>query len=276
MKLIGMSCAMVGLALAGCQKPVAQMENSSAPNLTASAQEVSPVAPHAISPAATQTTPPAAVPFVAERAPLPPREYAPSGVFYLLTAVRKDTRDGVIRLLPGTEVKLGRNGKYLTPEGEMTLDPKNLTNDMAVARAVHNADQAAQNAAYPKGLASAPAGASVAGSSPAAPSPTAAPLSAMNSLFSSAPTRTPAQQAEADTQVRAMKFKLSTLKSEEAKLQANVDYLHEKALSLPRTTGAPTGLSGSTNLADWNLINNKLAAVRAEIQSLESKLATSN
>ncbi len=256
MKLIGMSCVMLGLMMAGCQKRVVQTEDSSAPNLTASPQMIPAVA--------AQTTP-------------APREYAPSGVFYLLTAVRRDTRDGIIRLLPGTEVKLARNGKYITPEGEMTLDPKILTDDMAVARAVRNADMAAQNAAYPKGLPPTPPSAPIAASSSATLSAAASPAAVFNTLFSGTPAQTSSQQqVEGDAQVRAMKFRLSILKKEEAKLQANADYLHEKALSLPHTTGAPTGLSGSTNVADSNLIANKLATVRTEIQTLEQRLGPSN
>lgn len=249
--------------MAGCHRPVAQTEDDSTPNLATDTQ---------------------AAPIVARPSTPPPPEYAPRGVFYLLASVRKETKDGIIRLLPGTEVKLVRNGKYLTPEGEMALDPKLLTNDMARARAARDADRLAQNAAMPQGLPPTPP-------APIAPAPTGAPLAASVSPTPAAADSSlaaitapfpgavngpaPAQHADTDSHAQAMRFRLSTLKSEESKLQANIDFLNEKAQSRPHINGL-SGLSGSTNLADWDIINTKLAAVRAEIQALENQMAAAN
>jgi hypothetical protein len=251
MKLIGFSFVMAALLLAGCQKPVADRSEND--------WEM---------PAVVIVTPP----------PPSKPDYAPRGVFFLLAPVRKETRDGIIRLLPGTEVKLLRNGKYQTPEGEMALDPRILTNDRTAARAAENADKKGQAFAFPKPLPAAPVAVAPANPAPRPPMPAATPPSPMASApppaLAAAPTENPAP-AYSDEKMRAMKFRLRTLKTEEAQLQANVIYLSEKARGIPqslRTPGSPTGLSGSTSLSDWNVVNDKLNAVQAEIRDLEAKL----
>lgn len=234
MKLIGLSFVMAGLVLAGCQKRVVNNDGDDA-------------APLAV--AAT---------------PVPTPDYAPPGVFFLLTPVRKETRDGVIRLLPGTEVKLLRNGKYQTPEGEMALDPRNLTNDRTASRAAQAADRRGQTAALPR---------SVAATAPVAPrvvSPAAAPQPVV--ALNTAPN---AAESPAEQKVRLIKFKLASLKAEEAKLQANITFLLEKAARVPKylkTQAAPTGLSGSTSVGDYDSMNVRLLAVQAEIRTLEAQL----
>lgn len=224
MKLIGHSILIAALVFAGCQKRTASEEDDT--------------------------------PIVAMATPVPTPDYAPSGVFFLLAPIRKETKDGIVRLVPGTEVKLLHNGKYQTPEGEMALDPRLLTNDRTAARAAQNVDQKGQFAARPKSL------------------PAARPVA-----VAYAPARTqPAVQAtpsptSADEQMRIYKFRLSVLKTEEAKLQANIDFLWEKAgHPNQRMAGAPSGLSSSSSLSDWNTLNAKLAAVRADISTLEAKL----
>ena len=77
-------------------------------------------------------------------------ELAPEGVFYLLAPSRVETVDGLYGLPPGTGVKLVRPGIYLTPYGEVPLDPALLTNDMGKARAARAAERAAQGAAHPR------------------------------------------------------------------------------------------------------------------------------
>jgi len=271
MKLIGLSFVMAGLLLTACRKPVAQTEDNSAPQAGTTTQAPSLSLPQTASSIPTKTIPRTltqAAPFPDAPAPAPLRELAPPGVFYLLVPVRKDAKDGVIRLLPGTEVRLGKNGKFITPEGEMTLDPGILTNDMAQARAARRADKLAQASAYPLGLP--PTSAAPSASIPP-PAPTAALPPAPNplaGLFGA----TPAPQAD-NANVRALKFRLSVLKNDEAKLQANLDFLSDKALH-PYRPGrvAPAGLNSTTNLTDWNLVSDKLTAVRAEIQSVEGKL----
>lgn len=234
MKLIGLSFVLAGLVLAGCQKRVVNNDGD-------------------------DTAPLAAI-----ATPVPTPDYARPGVFFLLTPVRKETRDGVIRLLPGTEVKLLRNGKYQTPDGEMALDPRNLTNDKTAARAVQTADRRGQAAALPRAVAAA---------APAAPrafSPAAAPQSV--AALNPAPTAT---ESPADRKVRMIKFQLTSLKTEEVKLQANIAYLLEKAARVPKylkTQAPPTGLSGSTSVGDYDSMNARLLAVQAEIRQLEAQL----
>ena len=222
---------MAALLLAGCKKPVADGDGNGVDNSGLTAAPT----------------------------PLPTPDYAPPGPFFLLSAVRKETKDGVLRLLPGTEVKLLRNGKYQTPEGEMALDAKLLTNDRTVARAAQNSDLKTQAAVRPKGL-------------PAMPAP--APIAAPPVLAINQTGATPVP-SDADAKVRSMKFRLTVLKNEESKLQDNANYLFEKAMRSPKVQGAPTGLSGSTSLSDLANINARLTALRAEIQDLESKLQSS-
>jgi len=77
----------------------------------------------------------------------PAPELAPEGIFYLLAPSRVETDHGLVGLLAGTGVKLVRPGVYLTPSGEVPLDPALLTNDMAKARAARDVGRAAQTAA---------------------------------------------------------------------------------------------------------------------------------
>jgi len=71
-------------------------------------------------------------------------ELAPAGVFYLLTPARVETKDGITGLPPGTKVTLVRSGIYLTPAGKVSLDEKQLTNDLGLARAASANDRNAQ------------------------------------------------------------------------------------------------------------------------------------
>lgn len=227
---------MAGLVLAGCQKRVVNNDGDDA------------------APVAVTATP----------------DYAPPGVFFILASVRKETKDGILRLLPGTEVKLLRNGKYQTPEGEMALDPRNLTNDRTAAHAARLADQRGQAAALPKAVTvTAPVAPRVATRVAAPQQPATTPPVA---AFNSAPAPAGSLSEE---QIRAMKFKLTTLKGEEAKLQANLTYLWERMLKVPkglRTQDAPSSLNGSTSLEGVEPLKAKLVAVRAEIQELETRL----
>jgi hypothetical protein len=195
----------------------------------------------------------------------PPRpEYAPPGVFYLLAAVRKETKDGVIRLLPGTEVKLTGNGKYLTPEGEMALDPKILTNDAAQGRAVRDADHLAQAATFAKGA-------------PAAPAALAAVTVTAPKAQEGIGQSTPEPAASNDANVRAIRFRLSVLKREESRLDANLTFLSDKSRGRRYTReSVPEGLNSTTQITNWDSVNNQLIQVRAEIESLENKLATAS
>lgn len=239
MKSNGLSFVLVALLLAGCQKrTVSNDEDDANP------------------------------PIVARATPVPTPDYAPPGVFYLLTSVRKETRDGIARLLPGTEVKLLRNGKYQTPEGEMALDPRTLTNDRTAARAAQEADRKGQAVALPK--APPVRAVTVAATVPRAQSSVHAHLLAPATAPVAA-TTSPA--VDTPEQVRAMQFKLSTLKNEEAKLQANLAYLWEKSQRPDKKlAGAPPGLGSSSSLDDYEGLKVRLAAVQADISTLETRL----
>lgn len=128
--------ALAALAFASCSKPVSEesppplASTTPAPGSAATGPAPAPSAPQP-STGATASAP----------------ELAPAGVFYLLTPARIETPDGIRGLPPGTGVKLVRTGVYLTPYGETSLKPDQLTNDMGIARRARDADQAAQRAA---------------------------------------------------------------------------------------------------------------------------------
>lgn len=229
MKLKGLSFVMAALLLAGCQKRVATNDESDTVALV--------------------STPP------------PTPDYAPPGTFYLLTAVRKETRDGVTRLLPGTEVKLLKNGKYSTPEGDMALDSKNLTNDRTVARAVKTADQNHQKVLFPKYVSDAPGTTMPITASIHQASANSASLQPIAASQSAVPTPVP------DSQLRALKFRLSSLQAEQQGLQSKASYLVEQMnRNLYRVR------SVSTANSDYNIVMAKLSQVEAEIRELQSKI----
>ena len=229
MKLIGLSFVMAALLLAGCQKRVASNDESDTVALV--------------------STPP------------PTPDYAPPGTFYLLTAVRKETRDGVTRLLPGTEVKQLKNGKYSTPEGEMALDSKNLTNDRTVAHAVQFADQNHQRVSFPKYVSDATA----------APMPIAASIRQASanraSLQPIAASQSTSPSAVTDSQLRTLKFRLSSLQSEQQGLQSKASYLVQQ---MNRNFYRPRSVS--TASSDYDMVMAKLRKVEADIRELQSKI----
>lgn len=229
MKLIGLSFVMAALLLAGCQKRVASNDES---------DTVAPV-----------STPP------------PTPDYAPPGTFYLLTAVRKETRDGVTRLLPGTEVKLLKNGKYSTAEGDMALDSKNLTNDRTIARAVQTADQNHQKVLFPKYVSDATGTPMPVAASIRQASANSASLQPIAASQSTVPTPVP------DSQLRALKFRLSSLQAEQQGLQSKASYLAEQ---MNRNYYRPRSVS--TANSDYNIVMAKLSQVESEIRELQSKI----
>lgn len=124
----------VTLGFAGCKKPVATEQPPEETSPTAAPAPATPE-PKAVA---------VATPTPAQATPAP--ELAPPGVFYLVTAARVETNDGVVGLPPGTGVKLVRPGIYLTPAGEVPLNPAQLTNDMGVARRAANIEKNTQAA----------------------------------------------------------------------------------------------------------------------------------
>ena len=150
-RLIGTITA-TALAFASCSKQAStQTDEESTPAPKAAATP----APRPAEVAVTPATPAPATPAPATPAPAPAPELAPEGIFYLIVAARVETPNGVNGLPPGTGVKLVRPGIYLTPAGEVHLNPEQLTNDMAVARAARDAAQAAQAALRQRGAAEA-------------------------------------------------------------------------------------------------------------------------
>ena len=132
MKLIGMSAALLAIAFASCHKPTV---DNSVPEPEAPASTPSPATP-----APTRAPVAAATP----APPTPAPQLAPPGVFYLVQNVRIETDSGVTGLPPGTGVKLVRPGVYLSPAGEISLRPEQITNNLALARQARDADRAAQ------------------------------------------------------------------------------------------------------------------------------------
>jgi hypothetical protein len=213
MRTFGIVCAMVGLLVSGCHRPgSSETAESRAPT------------------------------------PVPTPDYASPGTFYLLAPVRKETKDGIVRLVPGTEVKLVRPGRYRTPEGEMALDPKLLTNDRTLARASQSADATNQRLAMPKRVESAPAAA-------AAPAP-----------VTSMPAAGQKTETAAEAKVRTLKFRLAELKDEEANIQRRIDYL------TGRSDRRQALFNPSTNNADLKTSLQKLEYVQGKIQQLQGEL----
>lgn len=115
MKLIGMTAALLALALASCEKPTAEnREPASGP----------PVA-----------TPP------------PVRQFAAPGNYFLRRAVSVVTDSGVAGFPPGTAVRQTAKGKYRTADGRtLTLKASDVTNDIGEARTLAGRDAAVQAA----------------------------------------------------------------------------------------------------------------------------------
>ncbi|MEP6669565.1 MAG: hypothetical protein ABJF10_10460 [Chthoniobacter sp.] len=226
MKFIGLSCVLAGLALAGCDRPVAKVDDNDT---------------HLVE--ATPT-------------PVPTPQYAKPGTFYLVEAVRKETKDGVSRLVPGTEVRLIRPGIYQTPLGEMPLNARVLTNDLTVARAVSRTDLKAQSVALPKAALA------------AAPAVMRQPVANLASANTTVPVVNAAQQqaSRLKENLRTMNFQLSSLEHEETTLQSRIEYLQGRVYhNMNRATT-------STAESDLNNCTRKLAEVQAGMQTLRSKI----
>jgi hypothetical protein len=138
------------LGFSGCKKPVASEEPA----------EEAPPASSAPAATPSPTTTPAVAATTVAPVPTAAPELAPPGVFYLLAAARVETSDGVTGLPPGTGVKLVRPGVYLTPAGEVSLNPSLLTNDMGVARRALAQEKAKQSTLEQQRLAAEKAAAS--------------------------------------------------------------------------------------------------------------------
>jgi len=203
---------MAGLLLASCQKPVARDDIDAL-----STQPDAPVAP--------------ALP-----------QFAPPGVYYVVQAVRKETRDGISCLTPGTEVKLIRPGIYHTPIGDMPLDAHNLTNELDQAAAARTADLAMQANAFPKVVES------VGRPGSANPAPTPDYL---------AQSRAARAAATAESNARTARFQLDIYRREEKRLRQTIEVLSYRVLVHSATADE----------------RSKLRAAEARIYTLERYIA---
>ena len=132
-------------------------------------------------PAATPTPKPAPAPKIAEAtpppkaaAPAPTPQFAPPGVYFLITAVSVETSDGILGLKPGQMLKEVKPGVYKADNNEVTLRPDQVTNDLTIARRVAAVDQQTQAAIQQRLAASASAPSHSATSNPSGPAPAAA------------------------------------------------------------------------------------------------------
>lgn len=133
MKTSGLIAALVTLALAGCQKPVAETEPDTEPP------------PPAATPA--PATPAAVVAKVLPAATPVPRELAPAGRFYLRTKKSITTEDGIVGLPLATGLRETAPGEYVTDTGQqVTLAAHEVTNDLAEARQLASYNAAARAA----------------------------------------------------------------------------------------------------------------------------------
>lgn len=137
--LAGMCLGMI-LTLAGCQKKTAE-EGESAPPAEEPRKPVVQSAPDA---PALPT--PARVPAVAAATPEPP-QLAPPGTFFLLAKVSVESSEGIVGILPGTELHAVSPGIYEDGQkNRLTLRDDQVTNDLRRARQARGTDASSQAA----------------------------------------------------------------------------------------------------------------------------------
>jgi hypothetical protein len=114
--------------LSGCKKQVANEEQTPEatppPKQAAATPEAKPVAPESKPVAMATPTP---VPTT------PAPQFAPPGVYYLITSVSVTTSDGILGLKPGQKLQQVRPGVYRADNVEVTLRPDQVTNDLSIA-----------------------------------------------------------------------------------------------------------------------------------------------
>jgi hypothetical protein len=74
-----------------------------------------------------------------------PPQFAPPGVFYLVSTVSIQTNDGILGFKPGTQVVKQSDGSFIGNGHKLQLNATQMTNDLRVARQVIAADENAQN-----------------------------------------------------------------------------------------------------------------------------------
>lgn len=145
MKLTGLIVATVAIALAGCQKPVAETTPQPPPPELPVVESV-PAAPPPVPVAVIEEPPTSVAP------PEPVRELAPAGVFYLRAKKSLTTDDGIVGFAPGTVLRETAPGEYATRDNQtLKLAAHEITNDLAEARQLAGYN-AAIRAAQAQGL----------------------------------------------------------------------------------------------------------------------------
>lgn len=162
------SALVLGLAIGfnGCKKKEVAEEASEEAPATPAAKTGTPEPKVAVA-----TSPPKAA------TPAPTPQFAPPGVYFLLTKVSVETSDGVLGLKPGQMLKEVKPGVYNADNIQVTLRPDQVTNDLTVARRVAAQDQQVQAAIQQRLAAAATSGspaASSAGGQSSIPAPSAA------------------------------------------------------------------------------------------------------
>ena len=138
--LAGMSIGVI-LTMAGCQKKTAE-EGESAP----AAEEPRSSVAQSATPAPVAPLQPTTSATAAAATPEPP-QLAPPGTFFLLAKVSVETSDGILGVLPGTEVHEVAPGIYEDAQkNRLTLRSDQVTNDLRLARQARGADANAQTA----------------------------------------------------------------------------------------------------------------------------------
>jgi len=131
MNRIALLLSLLAFGWTGCQRtePASETEAETPPEAAAT-------------PEASQTAEVAPPPATAPETP----QFAPEGVFFLLTPKSIESADGVVGFPAGTEIRKQADGTFLVGRQTMALRPDEVTNDLRVVRQIAAANQAAQTA----------------------------------------------------------------------------------------------------------------------------------
>jgi hypothetical protein len=132
-----MSAAILFVAACNPLGTTSQQDQEGGNEAADSARSDTPPPPGPASDSTVQTAP-------APTTPEPP-QFAPAGVFYLVSAVSIQTNDGILGFKPGTQVVKQSDGSFIGNGHKLQLNATQVTNDLRVARQVIAADENAQN-----------------------------------------------------------------------------------------------------------------------------------
>lgn len=131
---------LICLAMSACEKTETPAPPEAPAETTPEPPQAKLEAP-APAPTASTTTPP---PPAAAPAATPAPTLAPEGVFYLVQKVSVETDAGIVGLNPGTKAVKQPDGRFLADGHTVSLQPAQITNDLALARQAVSADYSAQ------------------------------------------------------------------------------------------------------------------------------------